>query len=469
MLSRHSLRVPTPHTTASRAVSILAVLVLAATMLATAGQRADATASALLDTDVAEATGDVLAIVHPADGVALADATTAAADAGLLLAGEFVNVGVFGASGPVSAFNELAATGLIERVEANHQLRLFTNSSHTATRGQEVLDGAVNATGYDGSGVGVAVVDSGHDGTHPDLSANTASNVKIIFPTTAALPFVDTDTISGGGHGTHVSGIVMGDGSATDGQYHGAAPGASLYGVSAGTAISAHSALGGLEWVLANHDQVTPAIKVVNNSWGSSGGAYNAGDAISIAVGNLIDEGVTVVFAAGNDGGDGSAQATSPTCVDPTPGVICVASYDDQGTGTRTGTVSTFSSRGRSGQVNTYPDVSAPGTDITSTCRLTLPICATGSQVFSPVNTYSVLSGTSMAAPHIAGIAAQLYQANPALSPADVEDILEDTALAFTDGAAYEADPTNPTTPTSVDKGHGLVDVVAAVTEALNR
>ena len=50
-----------------------------------------------------------------------------------------------------------------------------------------------------------------------------------------------------------------------------------------------------------------------------------------------------------------------------------------------------------------------------------------------------------------------------------LEDILEDTALQFTDGAPYEADPTNATTTTSVDKGHGLVDVVAAVTEALAR
>ncbi|AXV06117.1 putative secreted peptidase [Euzebya pacifica] len=459
-----------PHRFAApRVLSLFAVLLLAAALVAAGGRAADAGASDLLDVDVAEATGDVLAIVHPADDVSLADAVAGALDAGLLVAGEFPNVGVFGATGAVSAFNALAGTGLIERVEANHQLRLFTDSSHTATRGQAVLDGAVNGTPYDGSGVGVAVVDSGHDGTHPDLSANTASNVKIIFPTTAAVPFPDTDTISGGGHGTHVSGIVMGDGSASNGQYHGAAPGASLYGISAGTAISVHSALGGLEWVLANHDQVSPAIKVVNNSWGSAAGDYNPGDAISIAVGNLIDEGVTVVFAAGNDGGNGSAQATSPTCVDPTPGLICVASYDDQGTGTRTGTVSTFSSRGRSGQVNTYPDVSAPGTDITSTCRLTLPICATGSQVFSPLNTYSVLSGTSMAAPHIAGIAAQLYQANPGLTPAQVEDILEDTALQFTDGAAYEADPSNPTTTTSVDKGHGLVDVVAAVTEALAR
>ncbi len=446
------------------ALALLAALLLTVGLVPTV-RSADASASPVLDAAVANATSDVLAIVHPAEGVTLADAVAAALQSGLAPAGEFAEIGVFGATGPVSAFNALASTGLVQRVEHNAQLRLFLNSSHRATRGQDVLDGAVTLDGtiIDGSGVGVAVVDSGHDGTHPALQAGTADNQKVIFPTSATVPFVDTDTISAGGHGTHVSGIVMGNGST----YHGAAPGASLYGVSAGTAISVHSALAGLNWVLANHDQVTPAIRVVNNSWGSAAGAYNPNNAISIAVRNLIQEGVTVVFAAGNDGGNGSTQATSPTCVDPTPGLICVASYDDKGTGTRSGTVSTFSSRGRSGQVNTYPDISAPGTNIISSCRATLPICATGSM--AQFNTYYSLSGTSMAAPHIAGIAAQLYQVNPDLTPAQVEDILEDTALRFTNGAAYEADPSNPTTPTSVDKGHGLVDVLAAVQEAARR
>ncbi|MGI9018153.1 MAG: S8 family serine peptidase [Euzebya sp.] len=454
-----------PHAQSSRIVVAAVLAAILALGLLTLPRTAAASSSDLLDPEVAAATDDVLAIVHPAEGVALADAVTAATSSGLLVAGEFPHVGVFGASGPVSAFNELAATGTISRVENNAQLRLLTNSSHRATLGQDVLDGAVTLGGtiIDGAGVGVAVVDSGHDGTHPALAGPTAGNVKVIFPTSTTVPFVDTDTISAGGHGTHVSGIVAGNGTT----YHGAAPGASLYGVSSGTAISVHSALAGLEWVLANHNQVSPAIRVVNNSWGSGAGDYNPNDSISKAVRNLIDAGVTVVFAAGNDGGNGSTQTTSPTCVDPTPGVICVASYDDKGTGTRSGTVSTFSSRGRSGQPNTYPDISAPGTNIVSSCRATLPICATGSM--NQLNTYYTLSGTSMAAPHIAGIAAQIYQVNPALTPAQLEDILEDTALQFSDGAAYETDPTNPTTTTSVDKGHGLVDVLAAVQQAQNR
>ncbi len=76
--------------------------------------------------------------------------------------------------------------------------------------------------------------------------------------------------------------------------------------------------------------------------------------------------------------------------------------------------------------------------------------------------------GVLVVAVHVAGIAAQMIQANPALTPPQVEDILEDTASPFTFGGTYEADPANPGGGlTSFDKGHGLVDAVAAVNQAL--
>ena len=67
------------------------------------------------------------------------------------------------------------------------------------------------------------------------------------------------------------------------------------------------------------------------------------------------------VWANGNDGGDGSASLSNPPGKDPTGGVISVASYFDQDNGTRDGTVSDFSSRGKAGDQSTYPDISAPG------------------------------------------------------------------------------------------------------------
>lgn len=422
--------------------------------------------SGIVDSQVAAAAGPTLALVIPKSGTPLNAVINAAEVAGLQINGVFEQVGVFGATGTPALFNALAATGLISRVEYNQPLDYFLETSNQATGGQDVLNGAVGGVVYDGTGVGVAVVDSGIDGTHPDFAGRMGGNVKLVPLTGIAVPVPDSDTISAGGHGTHVAGTVAGTGAASNGINHGAAPGATLYGVSGGTAISMHDAVAGLEWVLDNHDQVSPAIRVVNNSWGSAAGAHNPNSATALANKALVEAGVVVVFAAGNDGGDGSAQATSPTCVDPTPGVICVAAYDDQNSGVTNGPMAGFSSRGLAGAPNTYPDISAPGASILAPCRLTLPICATGT---NGSNEYATLSGTSMAAPHIAGIAAQILQANPSLTPADVEDILEDTARQISFGAPYEADPANPTTPTSFDKGHGLVDVVAAITEALAR
>ena len=173
----------------------------------------------------------------------------------------------------------------------------------------------------------------------------------------------------------------------------------------------------------------------------------------------LAAEGVVTVWAKGNDGGDGSENLSNPPGQDPTGGILSVASYSDQETGTRDGVVSDFSSRGRSGQPATYPDISAPGDTLTSSCRIYLPICSTGLDPVEGVD-YNTISGTSMAAPHVAGIVAQLVPAVPDATPADVEAALKSSAHKFSFGAAYE---TVGGVTTSYDKGAGLVDVVAAV------
>jgi hypothetical protein len=179
----------------------------------------------------------------------------------------------------------------------------------------------------------------------------------------------------------------------------------------------------------------------------------------------LVAEGVVSVWAAGNDGGNGGTNLSNPPGQDPTPGILMVANYDDEGTGTRTGPLNPSSSRGDRNRPETWPDLAAPGTAITSSCRVYLPICHLGE---GQVDTdYFSLSGTSMASPHIAGIVAQLFQAKPSATPAQIEDALEDTANPLSFGAAYFADPRNPDHKSSYDKGHGLVDVVAAETRLL--
>lgn len=184
----------------------------------------------------------------------------------------------------------------------------------------------------------------------------------------------------------------------------------------------------------------------------------------------LLNEGVLTVWAAGNDGGDGSgaSETTNGPGMDPTPGILMVASYNDGGTGTRDGQLSDFSSRGVRGSLATYPDISAPGENILSSCRAYLAICNSSATV--PVNgpgpldvaTFNTISGTSMATPHIAGVVAQLLEGAPSATPGAIENAIEDGAHRFTSGAPYETDPRNSGSATSFDKGHGLVDVVAA-------
>jgi serine protease AprX len=404
----------------------------------------------------------------------------------------YPSINVFVAYGEAQQFKSVAMAPEIEQIESNHLFEFLTDTSHVATRGQAVLDGAVtlrDGTRIDGSGVGVAVVDSGVDGTHPDLTSQMGSNVRIVCTVPggavaigggtglgfsecrgpkAAVPMDDTDTPGAGGHGTHVAGIVAGTGAASGGRFHGAAPGATLYGVGVGTTLVVENALDGLRWVLENHDLVDPPIRVVNNSWGSGHRTATEDDPLTGAVTKmqnaLLQAGVTVVFAAGNSGGTGTTATTSVQCVNLTPGNVCVANYNDANTGTRDGSLSSSSSRGRTDDPSTWPDISAPGSTIVSTCRVTLPVCwAHTGQILDPPNTYSTLSGTSMAAPHIAGIAAQLYQVAPALTPSGIENVLEDTAYKFAFGGPYATDPFNADDTSSFDKGHGLVDVMAAV------
>jgi serine protease AprX len=457
---------------------------------------ATASEPAPIDPWVLQLEGRQSALIHIEPGATLESGVAAARSAGLDVGTTYPPINVFVAYGETQQFLAAATAPEVEWIESNLLLEFFTDTSHVATRGQEVLDGAItlaDGSRIDGSGVGVAVVDSGVDGTHPDLADRMGSNVRIVCTAPggavaigggtglgfsecrapkAAVPMDDTDTPGAGGHGTHVAGIVAGTGAASGGRFHGAAPGATLYGVGVGTTLVVENALDGLRWVLDNHDRVDPAIRVVNNSWGSGHRTATENDPLTGAVTKmqnaLLQAGVTVVFAAGNSGGSGTTATTSVQCVNLTPGNVCVANYNDANSGTRDGSLSSSSSRGKADDPSTWPDISAPGSTIVSTCRVTLPVCwAHTGQVLDPPNTYSTLSGTSMAAPHIAGIAAQLYQVDPTLTPGRVEDVLEDTAHKFTFGGPYASDPFNPDNLSSFDKGHGLVDVMVAVQSLL--
>ena len=440
--------------------------------------------------DVLAAASPTTVLVHGTD---VAAARAAVASTGMTAVTEFERIGVVVASGTGAQVQAARREPGVVYLEGNSPITFSDQTSNTATRGAEAVATLTGADGspLDGSGVSVAVIDSGVDPTHPylqdpDGGSAVVANLKSVClvestPTPdCVLPvpgFLDTDTLSGGGHGTHVSGIVAGRPTTlTDGdQLQGAAPGASLVSISTGAVLLIVGADSALNWVLENHEapcgagvpaDVCPPIKVTNNSYGPTGGGEFDPDSATVKLQRaLAAEGVVTVWAAGNDGGDGSASLTNPPGQDPTGGVLSVASYYDQASGTPDGTVSTFSSRGLSTDPSTWPDVSAPGEDIASSCRPYLPICATGLMPQNgpgllDVGTVNTISGTSMAAPHVAGIVAQLFQADPTATPAEVEAAIVGSAHRYTDGAAYA---TVDGRTTSYDKGAGLVDVVAAV------
>jgi subtilisin family serine protease len=429
-------------------------------------------------------------LVHGTD---IAAARSAVAATGMHPITEFRRIGVVVASGTAAQVQAARSEPGVTYLEGNSPIRFFDQTSNTATRGAEAVQTLNGADGQqlDGGGVSVAVIDSGVDPTHPFLqNADGSSAVVASYKSVCLVEItggpdcvvkvpnsVDTDTVSGGGHGTHVNGIVAGRPTTlTDGtKLQGAAPGASLVDISTGAVLLIVGADSALNWVLEHHAapcgagvpaSTCPPIKVTNNSYGpSGGGAFDPNSATVQLQRALAADGVVTVWAAGNDGGDGSSSLTNPPGQDPTGGILSVASYNDQETGTRDGTVSDYSSRGAASDPSTWPDISAPGENITSSCRIYLPICSSG---LAPQNgpgpldigTFNTISGTSMAAPHIAGIVAQLFQADPSATPAQIEAALKGTAYRYTNGAGYSS---HGGYLTSFDKGTGLVDVVAAV------
>ena len=450
-----------------------------------------AAVSPYLSKQLTSLSGKTIVLVH---GATLADATKAVSATGLTKVGhlrEDRRRRAPAAPRPRSSRCAASPASPTSR-PATSRSRFFAETSNKATRGLEArstLTGA-DGTALTGKGVSVGVIDSGVDPTHPYFTEADGSSAVVAQPQDAVRPdrdrpaasvevpnIVDTDTLSVGGHGTHVNGIVAGRDDHA-GRRHDAAGRCSrrqarrrsrpapACSSSAPTRRSTGCSRTTTPPVApASPASTCPPIKVTNNSYGpTGGGAFDPNSATAKIQRALAAEGVVTVWANGNDGGDGSDDLSNPPGKDPTGGIISVASYYDQDTGTRDGTVSDFSSRGKAGDQSTYPDISAPGENITSSCRVYLPICSTGldpqnGPAATDIGTFNTISGTSMAAPHIAGIVAQLFQANPSATPAQVEDALKTTAYKYTNGAAYEAGALGTT---SFDKGYGLVDVVAA-------
>jgi subtilisin len=254
-------------------------------------------------------------------------------------------------------------------------------------------------SGSNGLGVGVAVVDTGVDLVHPDLAGTVDA-----FNAFGAQSCQDDE-----GHGTHVAGIIGARDNTVD--VIGVAPQATIYCVkvldSAGSGSDAN-VMSGLQWVLDHHTSVVPAIKVVNMSLGRPG-AVDDNPAMHDLIKALEGAGLTVVVAAGNDATvDVSSQIPAAY-----PEVIAVASTTAS-TGTNqcrllsaplaADTASYFTTDG------TGVIVSAPGEEQENVSRGCF-ISSVGILSTRLGGGTTRMSGTSMASPHVAGVAARYYQA----------------------------------------------------------
>lgn len=258
--------------------------------------------------------------------------------------------------------------------------------------------------GLDGSGVTVAVLDSGIDTSHPDLDQGV---VALEHDFTGSGTPVDQL-----GHGTHVASIIAGSGEASGGVNRGVAPGAHLMNARVLNAQGQGETswvIDAMEWAASN------GADIINMSLGVRGEYTDGTDPGAMAVNSIAERyGTLVVIAAGNEGSYMPGTVTTPGTADR---ALTVGAVDDHDV------LAPFSSVGpRFGDGAIKPDVVAPGTDI-------IAARAANTNPMFPVDEYYTSeSGTSMAAPHVAGAAAILKSARPSLSGDALKKVLMSSA-----------------------------------------
>ncbi|SCG77583.1 Fn3-like domain-containing protein [Micromonospora echinaurantiaca] len=278
-------------------------------------------------------------------------------------------------------------------------------------------------SGFTGRGVKVAVLDTGIDATHPDF-AGRLGEVRNFSDAPDA-----NDTV---GHGTHVASTIAGTGAASGGRYKGVAPEVTLLvGKVCGGAWCDESAiLAGMQWAAES------GAAVANLSLG--GEDTPEVDPLEQAVNDLTAQyGTLFVVAAGNDGESGDETVGSPGSADAALTVGAVDKSDQ---------LAAFSSRGpRIGDAALKPEITAPGVGIVAAN-------AKDGYLGEPGESYTMLQGTSMATPHVAGAVAILAQQHPDWDADQLKAVMIGTAKTHPTVGAYA-------------QGGGRVDVARAVSQ----
>lgn len=373
--------------------------------------------------------------------------------------------------------SKVAADPQVSAIKANMLLHFKTpiiefgavhadgKAIRAATPGQ-VLTGATQlwALGIKGAGVVIAGEDTGYAWQHPALLASYRGwNGSLANHNYNWYDGIADNSLGTGGscginsvqpcddnsHGTHTMGTMVGDDGAAE--QIGAAPEAKWIGcrnMNQGDGRPS-TYLRCMQWMLAPTDltganpDISKTPHVINNSWGCPPSeTCTVPDVLQAGVANLRAAGILFVAAAGNSGSDGCGTVRDPPAIYPETFTV--------GNITLQSTMNSGSSRGPvtvDGSNRRKPDVSAPGTSIRSSI---------------PPASYASFTGTSMASPHVAGAAALLMSAFPALkrNPDAVEELLERTAVPITLTLTCGGIGTN-TWPNNI-AGFGRIDVYAA-------
>ena len=349
---------------------------------------------------------------------------------------------------PDAALVALASSASIDRVSLDRPV-VATMERTSATTGAAWVR---QNLGYDGRGIGIAIVDSGVTSWHDDLTGDVVTSgepggIPTVTIAQRVVHFVDfvsqlPASYDDFGHGTHVAGIIAGNGYDSSGARAGVAPGASLVALKVLDAAGRgyiSNVLSAIDYAIAHRDEFN--IRVLNLS--VAAGVYESyhTDPLTLAARRAVEAGIVVVTAAGNLGlnAQGAAQYGAITAPGNAPWVLTVGASSHMGTVARPDdVVAGFSSRGP-----TYldyaakPDLVAPGVGLESlsdpgsalyTAHPEWRLPGTVQTWYLP---YFALTGTSMAAPVVSGTVALMLQANPSLTPNAVKAILQYTAQTY--------------------------------------
>ncbi|MFL6302337.1 MAG: S8 family peptidase [Candidatus Sulfotelmatobacter sp.] len=337
---------------------------------------------------------------------------------------------------PVNALPALEADPEIKSVTIDHPIAVMDDLTNSATG----VSSAWNA-GFTGAGIGVAVIDSGINDSHPDLWDSTHTSSRVLYHQ----DFTGTATTNSNGakydlygHGTHVAGIIAGNGYLSGGHYSGVAPEASLIDL---RALDANGAGTDSTVIAAIQQAITLKnaynIRIINLSLGRGIPASYTQDPLCQAVEAAWKNGIVVVVAAGNlgrlsvYGSNGFGTITAPG---NDPFVITVGATKSNGSATpQAETKASYSSKGPTTYDHVLkPDLMAPGSAIVSLAApgATLEASYTNDVVAGTDGKadYFTLSGTSMATPAVAGAAALMLEEQNTLTPDQVKARLMKTA-----------------------------------------